>query len=176
MNASDPSPVGHVQIGLYLGHRFARGLAQSSFALVVACTQALEILFAKADREVDEVFLERGAAPSSQAPVSPAVCPVVGAGQIVLAVRKKWASLAFANGIELALGDIARHARSALASHRFDLDHSAHNFPRYLLTRLICGCSVIPKSAISRYCGIGGSALISSSESGAPFHRRRLWG
>src|SRR5262249_18359898 len=156
-----------------LGHRSARGLAQSIFAFFVARAEALEVLFAKADREVDEVTLSRGAAPAAQVLVGLAVGLVVP-GQVILAVREQGASLAFTNGIELALGDVARHARSALAPHRFDLDHSAHNFPPYLLARLICGCSVIPKSAISRYCGTGGSDLASSGERGAPFQRRRL--
>jgi hypothetical protein len=49
MNASDPPPAGHVQIGLNLGHRFARDLAQSLFAFFVARAQALEVFFAKAD-------------------------------------------------------------------------------------------------------------------------------
>src|SRR5262249_8001769 len=133
-------------------------------------------LFTKADREVDEVTLSGNASPSGQVLIGRAVCPVVAPGQVVLAVRKQRATLALANGIELALGDVARHARSALAPHRVDFDHGAHSSSSYLLTRLICGCSVIPKSAISRYCGTGGSALISSSESGAPFQRRRLSG
>src|SRR5262245_26190652 len=175
MNARDPSPAGHVQIDLNLGHRSARGLAQSIFAFFVARAEALEVLFAKADREVDEVTLLRGAAPAAQVLDGLGVCPVVP-GHVILAVREQGASLSFTKWIELALGEVARYARSALATHRFDLDHSAHNYPRYLLAWLICGCSVIPKSAISRYCGNGGSALASSGESGAPFQRRRLSG
>src|SRR5262245_20851385 len=137
MNARYPSPAAHVQIGLNLGHRSARGLAQPFFAFVVARAEALEVLFAKADREVDEVTLSRGVAPAAQILVGLAVGPVVANSQVVLAVREQGASLAFTNGIELALGDVARHARSALAPHWFDLDHGAHNFPHYLLTRLI---------------------------------------
>src|SRR6266545_2545063 len=166
MNARDPSPAGHVQISLNLGHRFTRSLAQPPLAFVVIRAKALEISFMEADRKVAEVTLSRSAAPFSQVVVGLAVGPVVAHSQVVLAIREQGASLAFACGIKFALGDVARHARSAPAAHRFDFDYGAHNFPRYLLTRLICGCSVIPRRAISRYCGTGGSDLASSRESG----------
>jgi hypothetical protein len=55
--------------------------------------------------------------------------------------------------------------------------------PYFFLLRSIGGCSVIPSSAISLYCGTTeGSFFTSSSVSGAPFHRlsppgvsRRKW-
>src|SRR5262245_4518715 len=63
VNTRDPSTTGHVQIGLNLGHRFARGLSQSYFAFVVGRAEVFEVLFTKADREVDEVTLSGNAAP-----------------------------------------------------------------------------------------------------------------
>src|SRR5262245_8723150 len=63
VNAGDPLPVSHVQIGLNLGHRLACRFAQLLFAFVVVRAEALEIFFTEADREMDEVTLSRSAAP-----------------------------------------------------------------------------------------------------------------
>src|SRR5262245_58014769 len=57
MDCGDPSPVLEAQVGFEPSHRFAGSLSQPFFALLIGCTQFLEIFFKKADREVDQIAL-----------------------------------------------------------------------------------------------------------------------
>ena len=68
--------------------------------------------------------------------------------------------------IELALGDVTRYARSAAPPIGTTLITA--RITTCLLTRLSAASSVIPKSAISRYCGTGGSDLDSSGVEARP--------
>ena len=99
-DARDPSPASHIQIGLNLGHRSARGLAQSIFAFFVARAEALKSSSRKLTRSGGgHTFAGRRACRSSTGRPYGRSCIVPD--QVVLAVREQGASLAITNGSSL---------------------------------------------------------------------------
>src|SRR5262245_35323816 len=122
MDCGNPSPVPNAQVASKSVHRFAGSRSQPFFALLIGCSQFLEILFTKADRKVDQVTLRRPARPIVQIPVC------VPVGKIVIAPvceeRARLVSLAF--WLALGLGDVAGGIRWGSPLAMFDFHDGAH--------------------------------------------------
>src|SRR5262245_31985127 len=123
MDCGNPSPVPDAQVASKSVHRFAGSRSQPFFALLIGCSQFLEILFTKADRKVDQITLRRPARTIVQIPVGVAV------GKIVIAPvceeRAMLVPLAFWLALGLG-GEIAGGIRWGAPLAMFDFDDGAH--------------------------------------------------